>query len=320
MNYREQAYWLRYQPFFPPYARLDAGSAPAEEWFDFEGTPIHLDRYARPEAPLSVIIVHGGGGYGRLFAPVGRRLANAGYEVIAPDLPGYGLSHAEAGLVDYRVWVRVLCALVRAERARSGGRSVVLCGGSLGGYLAYLTAAALGRAEAPAGLIATTLADPRDASTKAQFARNTLTRRLGLPLLPLVAWLVGQLRLPIRWFTKMDAMSNEPALSRLVAMDPLGGGVRVPVGFMRSIFAVQPAIEPQDFDLCPVLLAHPGEDRWTGPESSLAFYARLKAPKSLLMLQGCGHFPVEEPGFTQMEQAALDFLAALAARPASGKT
>ena len=116
---------------------------------------------------------HGGGGYGRLFAPIGLLLNKAGYEVVAPDLPGYGLSSKDVSLVNYEVWIRVLNDLVISEHQKSG-RPVVLCGGSLGGYLAYLCAASspLGLI---AGLIATTLADPRLDITKKQFAKNWMT-------------------------------------------------------------------------------------------------------------------------------------------------
>jgi len=50
--------------------------------------PLHLDRHGPPDAGLTVILVHGAGGYGRMFAPLAQRLAVAGHEVLAPDLPG----------------------------------------------------------------------------------------------------------------------------------------------------------------------------------------------------------------------------------------
>jgi alpha-beta hydrolase superfamily lysophospholipase len=103
-------------------------------------------------------------------------------------------------------------------------------------------------------------------------------------------------------------MSNNPALSKLVALDPLGGGAKVPVGFMHSIFQVKPEIESENFNVCPVLLVHPMEDRWTQVESSQVLFDKLKTEKTIVMLEGCGHFPVEEPGFSQLENAALRFL------------
>lgn len=315
-DYRSSPYWLQYQDFFPPSARLCADDAPAEEWFAWRGAAIHVDRFAThaPTASLTVILVHGGGGYGRMFAPLGKLLHAAGYEVIAPDLPGYGLSQAGHELTTYANWVDLLCDLAAAEQRRSD-RRVVLLGGSLGGYLAYLCAARMGP-QLVAGLIATTLADPRSALVQRQFARNALVLHGLLPLLPWFAALFGTLRLPIKWFTKMQAMSNDPALTRLVAADPCGGGAWVPVSFMQSIFSARPTIEPEDFEVCPILLAHPAADRWTGIASSQEFFDRIKGQKTLRMLDNCGHFPIEEPGITQLQDAALDFLARLDAATA----
>ena len=104
-----------------------------------------------------------------------------------------------------------------------------------------------------AGVIATTLADPRSPLVKRQFASNGLVRHFMMPLSPFRAPLIGGPRLPVKWFTKVGARSNDPTLNRLVAEDPYGGGVRVPINFMQSIFVVQPDIEPEDFDYCPLL-------------------------------------------------------------------
>ncbi|WP_050478786.1 alpha/beta hydrolase [Herbaspirillum rhizosphaerae] len=309
-TYNTATYWQQYQPFFPEEARVSYNNAPAEEWFAWSGSAIHLDRFASPAAPLTVIVVHGGGGYGRMFAPLGRLLHEAGYEVLAPDLPGYGLSKADASMISYQAWIEVLCDLAKAEYRRNGKR-IVFFGGSLGGYLAYLCAARLGK-EMVAGVIATTLADPRSPLVRRQFAGNALVLHGMMPLMPWCAALFGKIRLPVKWFTKMHAMSNDPALNRLVANDPFGGGVCVPISFMHSIFTVRPDIEPEDFDLCPVLLAHPADDRWTGIASSRPFFDRIKGEKTLVMLENCGHFPVEEPGITQLRLAALAFLSKIA--------
>lgn len=135
-SYCTETYWQKYQPFFPPRARVSAETAPKEEWFESQGAFVHLDRYPQKDSPVTVIVVHGGGGYARLFAPIGLLLNKAGYEVVAPDLPEYGLSSKDVSLVNYEVWIRVLNELVISEH-QSSGRPVVLCGGSQGGYLAY---------------------------------------------------------------------------------------------------------------------------------------------------------------------------------------
>jgi alpha-beta hydrolase superfamily lysophospholipase len=126
--------------------------------------------------------------------------------------------------------------------------------------------------------------------------------------------LFGGLRLPVRWFSNMEGVVNEPEFVRLACEDPIGGGNRVPLRFMRSLLAIRPAIEPEDFDLCPVLLAHPAADRWTTIEASRPFFDRINGPKELVMLENCGHLPIEEPGLSRLEEVLVAFLGKLPQR------
>lgn len=284
--------------------RLSEGREPAEEWWSWRGAEIHLDRYAAPASPLTVVMLHGGGGCGRLMAPFGLMLHGHGYEVVLPDLPGYGLSRVPTELFAYSRWVDCATDLVEAEAQRNG-RPVALFGMSIGGYLAYLTAA---QGRKATGVIATTLADPRLPIVRDQFAKHPKLNQVLAPLMPLVATLLGSLRLPIKWFSKMDEIANNPEMARLLCDDPVGGGNRVPLRFMRSLLGIWPAIEPEDFDICPVLLAHPAADRWTTIEASRPFFDRIKGPKELVMLENCGHLPIEEPGISRLEEAIVAFL------------
>jgi alpha-beta hydrolase superfamily lysophospholipase len=86
------------------------------------------------------------------------------------------------------------------------------------------------------------------------------------------------------------------------------GGATVRLGFLRSLMSVRPAGEPENFDVCPVLLAHPEIDPWTPVELSRPFIERIPAPKTLEILQGCGHFPMEDLGRGQLESALRTFV------------
>ena len=306
-TYRDEEYWRRYQRFFPEPMRCTDERAPVEHWWPWRAGQIHLDRFEAPDARLKILLLHGGGGHGRLLAPIGVMLRSAGYACVAPDLPGYGLSEVDAADFDYASWVDVASELLLAERQRDG-IPVVLFGLSLGGMLAYQVAA---RTRAAAGVIATTLADARTRLVREQFARTAILGRFGIPVLQASASLFGNIRVPIRWLSRMHAIANDPELSAVVNRDPLGGGNRTPLRFMASLMDMAPDIEPEAFDLCPVLLAHPAADRWTTFEASQPFFDRLAAEKTLVMLDNCGHIPIEAPGCNQLETAVADFLAAL---------
>jgi hypothetical protein len=55
-------------------------------------------------------------------------------------------------------------------------------------------------------------------------------------------------------------------------------------------------------------------DLWTQVEPSHVLFDKLTSEKSIVMLKSCGHFPVEEPGFSQLEDAALKFLQQVSAQ------
>jgi alpha-beta hydrolase superfamily lysophospholipase len=229
---------------------------------------------------------------------------------VSPDLPGYGLTAVPWSEFSYPTWVACVCDLIDAELARDG-KPVVLFGVSLGGLLAYQAAA---RSRRVVALAATTLTDPREPQVRAGLSRNPLLGTAGFWLLDRLAPITDSLPLPMAYVSKMDGISNDPSLSALCMSDPLGGGRWVPARFLRSLMTTAPDIEPEDFDVCPVLLAHPGVDRMTDIALSRRFFDRLKGPKRMVVLEGASHMPVEHPGVDQLEASVLELLREIGSR------
>lgn len=293
--------WRAYQRHLPPSLRLADDDLPAEETWRWDGLDVHLDRWSAPHgARCTVVVLHGGGGYGRLLAPYGRLLRDAGCDVLLPDLPGYGLTACPPREMRYARWVTCAAALAQEEAARSG-RSVVLFGASMGGMLA-LHAAGVAPAGTVAGVAATTLMDPRRAEVRRAVGR------VPLPAAALRLGVADGLRVPMPWVARLDRMSSVPEVNRLVARDPQGGALRVPVGFLRSWLTYDPPLEPRAFDRCPVLLAHPLADRWTPATWSLDVLQDVPAPTTYVGLERCEHLPIEEPGLTQLGTALGSWL------------
>jgi alpha-beta hydrolase superfamily lysophospholipase len=299
-TYRESTTWRSYLRFFPEAVRARTEDL-VEEWWSWRGMTIHVDRLPSPEARLKVVLVHGAGAYGRVIAPWGARLHA---EVVAPDLPGYGLSESDGRAVGYEDWVDVVADLVEREIERDG-RPVVLFGGSLGGLLAY-DVACRGRVR---GLIATCLLDPRRPAVRDAIVRYRWLGALGVPLFLRFGRRFDSVRVPVRWLTKMSKMARDPDLGALCARDPLGGGGLVSLRWVRTFLSHVPRVEPEAFEACPVLMVHPGADEWTPLGVSRPFYDRLRADKELVVLEGAGHFPIEATAVDALERAVTTFLA-----------
>jgi alpha-beta hydrolase superfamily lysophospholipase len=304
-SYQECGHWRAYLPFLPADARLTVESEPVEERWDWQGCSVHLDRY-RSSGGVKAVLLHGGGGYGRMLSPLGAIGAREGIEVVAPDLPGYGLTTYQPGMDTWGNWVHLVADLVAYERDRDD-RPVVLFGASMGGLLALHAAAASGQV---AGVIATMLLDPRESASRRVLGPSWAPAWTVPALLRLPGFLT-RIRLPIRLVSNMAAIANDPALATLCGHDPHGGGSWVSLAFLQSFLQAAPPVPYADFDTCPVLLVHPENDRWTPVEHSLRLFDQLGVAKRLVMLESCGHFPIEEPGVTQLGSAVRDFLGPL---------
>ncbi|NRQ40844.1 alpha/beta fold hydrolase, partial [Nonomuraea sp. NN258] len=224
------------------------------------------------------------------------------------DLPGYGHTRCDGRPVTYETWVDLVSELIGRERRRDG-RPLLVLGASLGGMLAY---SAVARAGADA-LAVTCLLDVRRPDVRAAAARFGPLGRVAGPVMNALR-AADDLRVPIRWLARMPAMANRPELNAAVARDRLGGGNRVSLRFLRTYLTSVPEVEPEAFGACPVLMVHPAADRWTPAELSLPFFDRIGAEKRLVMLEGCGHMPVEEPGLTRLAHALRELAATAAAR------
>jgi alpha-beta hydrolase superfamily lysophospholipase len=296
--------WREIDCLLPASLRSDRAPLPRESTWNCNGHSIHLDRLGPNESRCHFIVAHGGGGNGRLMLPLLQNLAAAGFSAVAPDLPPYGLSQCAKGhVLTYSDWVKLLAELIREETTRLG-RPVALFGASLGGMLAYNAAAAL---DIPVRcLIVTTLADPRLAKVRRQVAAHPLFLSL-LPVLKFFRW-TDQIKIPFSRVARMRSIANDPTLARAIKKNRRAAGTPVSMSFIRTMMDSDPATEPEGFTRCPVLLAHPGEDHMTPLSPSLPFFERLAAPKRLVMLDGAGHYPVEEPGRSQLRDAIEGFL------------
>lgn len=311
LGYAADPTWRAIQQFLPAEMRLADEALPVEEYWAWRGHQVHLDRLERPASPVTVILLHGVGTNGRQLSLIaGAPLWRRGLATVALDLPTYGQTRVARGArVTYDDWVRLVSDFVAAERQRSG-RPVVLYGLSAGGMLAY-HAAALSRQVA--GIVGMTFLDQREILVRDVTQINLLISRVGSPLGALVAGTpLGGIRLPMRLVSKMHTLVNNPAALRVFLADRTSAGNGASLRFLASLLGYQPVIEPEDFDVCPILLTQPAEDRWTPQELSELVLGRVRhVPVTRVILECAGHYPLEQPGLAQLADAMVAFIEGL---------
>lgn len=307
VTYAQQPQWREIQQFLPEKYRLTAENEPAEEWWNHLGHRIHLDTYRNPEAAVKVILLHGVGTNGRQMSTIlGRPLAERGYETIAPDMPGYGLTAVAPGaLVRYDDWVQIGSDLVDAERQRDD-RPIVLYGLSAGGMEAFHIASINRRV---AALVGMTFLDQRSFRVRALTAFDPISGAVGAPVMKVLAMTpLRRLRVPMRWVSKMRALVNDRGAKRAAYRDKSSAGNSVSIAFLDSYLNFTPTIENADFDTCPILLTQPAADRWTPVELSKPVTEQVtKVPVTTVMLENGSHYPLELEALDRMVDAIDDF-------------
>ncbi|MGX6445728.1 alpha/beta hydrolase [Neobacillus sp. K501] len=306
LTYNEtEIYWKDYQRFFPEELRINENNLPTEQWWTWNGYHIHLDRMSVPNSKVKIIFIHGAGGNGRLFAPYARMLQVQGYEIVSPDLPPYGLSYSESlKYMEYQEWIKIMTEFIGSEFDRDG-KPIVLLGASIGGMLAYHVASLCKQVK---GLVVTTFVDTSNQKVRDQIATNKLISRLGKFTLDNFSFVLDSFRISVSKVSRINLITNNDDLTRLIMNDPRAAGTKVSLRFLRTFLNMKPIIEPENFDVCPILLIHPEVDPMTPYRLSESFYNRLQYEKNCVILEGAGHFPIEQPGVEQMKTAILKFL------------
>ena len=303
--YTQTEYWKKYNDFLPKDLQYNASKLPTETYWKWKDYGIHIDKMTAESSTVKIIILHGAGGNGRVIGMFGNYLNELGYEYLAPDLIGYGLTkNPNNRNIEYSEWVNCVSDLVD-EEYKKDQKPIVLFGLSIGGMLAYQVASKNAKVK---GIIVTTLADPRKQNVRDDLSRNKLLSRVGLPIANFTKPISDNLRVPIKWLSKMDRITNDKDFSKVFSNDKLAGGSKIKLRFVRTFMNYKPVQEPEQFDSCKVLFLQPEKDTWTTLTTSKPFFDRIKGDKKLVLLENCGHAPYEEPGVTTMKKEIQDFL------------
>lgn len=290
------------QEYLPLDNRLTPDTAPLEKYMSFGNMNLHIDHYPVEKPKARIILFHGVGGNGRLLSFIALPLMKHGFEIICPDLPLYGCSKY-SGIITYDMWVD--CGVQVVQQFHRDTVPMFLFGLSAGGMLAYQVAT---RCSNINGIIATCILDQRNRYIRKMTARSPFIAVIGNALLSATYKTIGSLKVPMKVVANMGAIANDNDLAQLLMKDKKSSGASVPLSFIHSMLNPTIDVEPESFTLCPFLLVHPENDRWTDIRLSKLFFDRLPCNKELRILEGAGHFPVEAKGLKQLEESCIEFL------------
>lgn len=307
-TYKNQKAWKEVESFLPEKYYYTAKYHPKEEHWNWRNNNIHLDTFRNPASKAKIIMFHGVGTNGRQISMIiGGPLALDGYEVICIDMPTYGVTEVGKGqVISYDDWVQCGSDLVDAELAKDD-RPIFLYGLSAGGMETYHVAA---KNKKVSGIIGMTFLDQRRKDVQMTTTSNWFWGKFGTSLTQLaVKTGLSKFKMKMSIPSKMSALVNDPGCLKVMLNDPTSGGNKVSMKFMSTYMTYAPEMEPEEFDICPVLLTQPDADKWTPQFLSNPFLDKLTHVKvTRTTLKNGSHYPIEATALNDLHKAILAFI------------
>lgn len=252
---------------------------------------IEVYRNADPAKP-TIIFSHGIAGYGRLMLPFIIPLFEKGYNIITPDLEGFGYNQRKKGDFTFDVHLENLKDTVEFARKTFKGK-IFLGGGSMGGPLAYATDARYNCAD---GLICWCLFDFADREfIKATSTTKGLTFYL-TPLMQLSSKWFGKATFKTTMIVSYRALTADPNFNSLIMKDPQSGNTISIRGAMSLILQAKPDLQHEKYEK-PVLICQPEEDEMTPACYTKKVFRRLKSENKRYVGFKSAHFPTDRQSF-----------------------
>ncbi|KEZ89581.1 alpha/beta hydrolase [Lacrimispora celerecrescens] len=308
MNYSNQTDWKKVAAFLPEKFHFTSSFCPNEEWWEWKGNKIHLDTFRNPDAKAKIILFHGVGTNGRQMSTIiGGPLAKDNFEMIAIDMPLYGMSVInQKKAITYDDWVQLGSDYIDYELKRDD-KAIFLYGLSAGGMETYHVAC---KNKKVAGIIGMTFLDQRNQQVRNETANNAFWAQWGTPLAGISCKFgMGKLKMKMSICSKMTALCNDDDCLQVLLQDKTSAGNCVPMKFIYSYMTAAPEIDPESFDICPILLTQPSKDKWTPLHLSKPFLDKIsKVPVSIKTLENGSHYPIEQPALDQLHEYILEFI------------
>ncbi len=308
-TYASNTAWQQVNALLPAAFQMKPDYLPVEEEWIWKGNKIHLDRYPNPTSAYRIFFHHGVGTNARLLNMIlGHKLAELGYDVVAMDNLGYGMTEVTQPNITYQDWIASFSDFVNAETKRDYKRPV-LYGLSAGGMVCYNAACYMNEVH---GIIGMCFLDNAHYQVINDTSKYKHTAWFAFPLLGLLSkTALRTMKIPMKAVSKMNHLVNDKKSLKILLKDAASGGASVQTQFLASYASYRSKIAVADFDKCPILLTQPAKDGWTPLELSELSMKGIKAPFTVKMLDGAGHYPVEAEGLKLLLKYADEFIKSL---------
>ena len=298
--------WKQVNALLPEDFQMKLDNLPKEEIWEWNGNVMHVDRYANPDAKIRLFLHHGVGTNGRqLMMIFGHKMAALGYEVVAMDNLGYGMTEVNQKDVTYDNWVHAFADFVNYETKRDY-KKPILYGHSAGGMITYHASCYMDEVY---GIIGMCFLKNDDKTVGEETSKFKGTSWIVVPAMKKLSKTpLRTLMIPLKDVSKMDALTNHPQALKIMMNDPASGGASMQLQFLAQYMTYQMPVPASKYDKCPILLTQPELDRWTPLKLSEISMKGIKAPFTVKILKGGGHYPMEETALRQLTDYAAEFI------------
>ncbi len=266
---------------------------------------MHLEIYDTGNSHATTIIFsHGIAGYARVLLPFVIPLRARGYNLVIPDLQGYGYNKGMKGDFEWNAHVENLVDAVRYARNRFKGK-IVLGGASMGGPLAYAAACKCDMVDA---LVCWCLWDFSDREFMLKETNTKGFTYILIPIFKIASRIFGNARIKTYQLISYDTLSDSGEMNELIKYDPQAGTHITLRGASSLVLQSKPHIKHEDFKL-PVLVLQPGQDAMTPKYYTKKTFEKLGSPiKRYIELDGAAHFPTQRSYYQRWEEETDIFL------------
>ncbi len=159
-------------------------------------------------------------------------------------------------------------------------------------------------------IIGMTFLDQRISMVRQETPNNPVSGKLGKFMVGLQCKLGrSKVKMKMEDASKMTALVNDPDCLKIMMEDTTSAGNSATLAFLYSYMTYQPELEPEQFDICPVLLTQPEKDRWTPQHLSDPFLDEIKkVPVKKAILKNGSHYPIEAEALTDLHRECLAFI------------